>query len=501
MMKLLQDMTMEAPSETSASKNLRDALQLAYDEPAVADWLFSNKDAAYVDNIVHLSPGAFKQSVVFRIYHHIDRPQQPVSPDSLNGFEPLFSSQEPGGLEGAADLILTPACNVGTVLLGYCMSLPLRISPYVMSILPFPKALFDHSHVNGRFAFDTSTRRLTCVMNAVSPTITALISMCMRSPQRRDRLIFTVENRQYTFSDLPIRPLAVLSNIEYDVSKFDVSPQRSDVASSFFDWLCHQSLDGLNLPSEPILSDDMKVATIPSTSFAETSFESQTTTHTSETDVVNQLHNLFLGNYDTGYAQRQEIDPSTGKITNQRVVQQLCANHVPTRAQRRAVLIEYAATCYYSVSIALATGRMIARAHCAPLGITPPTRPTLSTDGSTDETNASCSENAAQTIKSRVPRIVPAVQVANLPSALPPALPPVIPKVVLQDDQQGITKLELKRRRNRMAAARSNVKRKLREEQQIKELEGLKSRVSELREVQCRLQEENQILKTMSEAF
>ena len=56
-------------------------------------------------------------------------------------------------------------------------------------------------------------------------------------------------------------------------------------------------------------------------------------------------------------------------------------------------------------------------------------------------------------------------------------------------------KLEAKRRRNRVSAAKSNLKKKLRVQQQERELELLKKKKIELLATQERLQQENETLK------
>ena len=56
-------------------------------------------------------------------------------------------------------------------------------------------------------------------------------------------------------------------------------------------------------------------------------------------------------------------------------------------------------------------------------------------------------------------------------------------------------KLETRRRRNRVSAAKSNLKKKLQVEQQERDLEVLKKRKVELLATQERLQQENETLK------
>lgn len=168
---------------------------------------------------------------------------------------------------------------------------------------------------------------------------------------------------------------------------------------------------------------------------------------------------------------RDVLDPTTGSILSRRTGE-LRASLAAADPSVGKMLRELAAQAYYSSALAVSTDRMLAFSRPAKHG-----RLALPSVGGEDGAEA----------KKR-PRVG---------AVLVPKSSGVVNEVRKIDNNEAIreAKLEEKRRKNRLSAARSNVKRKERVLAQERELCLLKDRVSALRVVEDRLRMENGLLR------
>lgn len=492
----------------SSPASLRDALSLAYDEPEVAAWLFGDKDHAYMDGAMPVAPTAFKKSLSFRMFNHFDRDSEHSRKGDVYDIPP---SADRSNLQAVADKLITPVCKIGDVLVGYMMVIPVYHGEQHHTVMPLSAQVMTMSHINGRFAYDKVRKTYLVVMNAVTDQFSVVVSLTTKSSSYRTRCFFVLENRQYTYPNLPMHPIAIITNLEYEIGNATDTPPsvfKPAEANSFLEWLCRQSFDGLTLPTEPLLTkDDCPPWSSSSSSTAVALPPPLPPPHWDATQQLSgatgdlrDMEATVLGQYYAPHFRRDGLDPTTGAMCLE-LTGRLRADLYPTARRRRTSLIDFAASCYYRQALGIATGRVVPRIHCRPDGVAAPPRPALraafaSRDGpDRDGPDRDAYDDDEEQAHSE--EHTPSSQ--GWPQVLMPVRAHAHQDATRdRTGEERVSKLELKRRRNRMSAARSNIKRKLREEEQAKELEFLKSRVTQLRQLQAHLADENMRLRIVT---
>lgn len=429
---------------------------------------------------------------------------------------------------------MTPACQVGDKLYGYGMTFPAFAQPAALNLsIPLPGAMLDKAHINSRFMFDRRTKRLIVVMHAVTSTLSLIISRSFQPQSDGERFVFGVENKNYSYGSLPDRPVLMFSNINYSLSGpcGAQSSQNTDFENCpLSDWL---NID--DMPDGPLLSDDLSVLPPPSPSSLDKAslfmsandglpscpdavpgdFNHQCNDKdyfpengrgdvNHLTDAISELHLNLSKNQLNHDVKRDVLDPITSEM-RERLTLRIRSCFDPSVTELRSQCVEYAARCYYAASLSAVTGGKRVRVHVPPEGLKPPFQSGWPNQNPNHTVAPLSSKITFPHSNAPYPRLIASTHPAPRPIAAlgspVPIVPVAFPAQMAQRradtrSQQEI-KLEEKRRRNRESAARSNLKRKLREELQEKELKSLKARVDQLRQRQQYLLEENSLLRSV----
>ena len=386
--------------------------------------------------------------------------------------------------------LFAPAATVNNVLLGYVLgevSVNDKMSPYTDLHTNRGRS------INGRFLFDG--HHLIIVLHAFARGCTGILTCTWTNDGLRKRVFFVVPSAQYSFLQPPQRVTSILTINE--------QLQRSTLSAST------HSQSSVALPnSNSSLEIDMSL-----------------------------LFSKLCGSFTDCSATRDDLSMHTGKPPS-RTSGQMYSEMTPANASSSAALNflffdsyvkhrRVERVLYRSCSIsARANAQQLCSCKLCEERLAPGTlseRTQLSTQSS------SCSRALQIEVKNEVETIMDemlssspviedqqAVTQANqVPCVLSPSNssvqntiqsetspPPNRTLERLRERSARMAqrlreqKLEDKRRRNRVSAAKSNLKKKLRVERQERELEVLKKRKTELLAVRERLQQENEALKT-----
>lgn len=512
--------------QQEATAKLRRALRLPRAHPHLAHWLFAHKGSAYHPALPLLPPAAFAHALAIRI-SHVLTDLYPAHP-----FATPYPIATPASSVAAELRILhVPARFDGGFMQGYCLA---RGEPFEERLFPFNAPIPPQRQLHGRFVFDTSQNHLVCVINQLTPALSGIISIDWLAHNRCERLFFTVPNDDYSFRHLPTRVLALLKNFEYKVEAAPMSDEDSsttthnapeqtpsstrDTASTLgtdaapdigpklipdswqpdsqppdFSCWCSDFLsdqaEPMEVPSpptpscpnpvsmedtvkliQPLLStDDSPWSVAPPAPAEPAPSSSSALDMSSLTAALAELETLMAGKFFAPRLRRDVMDPYTGEVIS-RHTSELRATLQPAPLHESRVLREIAAQAYYASALAVSTDRLLTHP------------PRLSPKDSRPHPMLAPKpvEPVCQHCQHHVVEFV-----------MPPP----------EDAQATLeAKKEAKRRKNRLSAARSNLRRKEREQAQEKELVDLKERAQVLRGVEEKLRRENIELKRASVA-
>lgn len=555
------------PSLTEPRSKLRVAFRPAHENSRVAAWLFATDNAAF-NSVFHsdfiLPPHAFQNAMAVQI-------SQKFSPAQLTDIPAAFvsemlrhdSNDDDGSFLSIHTLFIPSKC-IDDVVVGYmfCLGQPVAQSgesPFLPDSSPDPVGRFVYHRTYEQF--------LGLVNSAVSDNI-CVIAHAWQGVQR-EKYIFTIPRRKYSFDRMPDTVLSVLSNEEYRLScpKFEYDSaedtpctlldvaQARDIANDAFSspiincdfdaqvagdildsvslGATYDSMDGLfhldqhdssvcGLAPLPSSGDSSACTTVQSSSnlqppsllgnkhlqqtvgrvrtvprkAARKPFSAADGFGMSEMlESLGEIERTFKGTFYGPQITKQEWNPNTQQLIRS-ITGEYRAVFETTSIMHAKQLKQMAAHLYYAALLSSVTDKKLMfrqlqndiSAHSYPLTDGAQTEDVNRQGGSDDNSQAS-----------KRPRIMPNTTLAPRPCAYPIVPSGALPNRAGEHERDANAareeKLEAKRRKNRLSAARSNQKRKEKWEAQKKELETLRKRVEQLEQKKSALSEENDDLK------
>lgn len=207
---------------------LRAALHLPATNPHVARWLFAYPLHAFHPYARLLPPEVFENALSVRM--SLDYKDFMSNTNPFAHPFPMYGDLSPPNASTSSaslNMLLIPAAHVSDLVLGYSIITSTNEGPMLN---PFEVPLDTRPFVRERFCFDPSARHMVIVLNALSDTVTGIVSVEWLDDNRRQRLFFTVPNEEYGFYNLPSKVLAIMTHTEHKIAddSSEISTAHSD---------------------------------------------------------------------------------------------------------------------------------------------------------------------------------------------------------------------------------------------------------------------------------
>lgn len=203
-------------------------------------------------------------------------------------------------------------------------------------------------------------------------------------------------------------------------------------------------------------------------------------------DSLGAIERSMKGSFFSPKVRKDILHPQTGELLS-RCTGELTSRNVDIAGQNLSLFRQVAAQTYYSSLLSVSNDTRLITAH-PPIAPAAPPAPSNPFGG---ELLKQTESNDARKVASLAPA-------ALAPRPVAPRPTPVTSKAGDKDDEAAKeAKLEAKRIKNRMSAAKSNQKRRAQLESQRKELAVLRKRVEELKAKKQHMTEENESLRRL----
>lgn len=494
-------------------------------DPRIAKWLFGTYKTNFHPDCPLLSPAAFESALAVQVTHLFTK----FSPLCLFTLD-YSTSHNIRPSSAFIDVLQVQVTEVDGVILGYCFTVDFEATTHH----PYTLDACHGADRCGRFAYDPVSDQAIIVMEAVDPTVLDVLTFHNVSAPTRSRIFYLIPRAPYSHENLPSNVLAMMDSSErrisvpckrtrplvssssstpdsytepssYPSSHASFSPSISQsisesVSPSFLHSTVAEQKDlfspivqehqlqaqapYINEPF-PFLQQQQQLSTlplVPSSGAQNSAFDMSPLSRSLEGFELS-LSGEFYGPHVT----RHVIDPVTGTTTRATGILKSLIRRASGRD--RLWMRQLAAQKYYACAFPLNSE----------------SRLSLTGADEPQEVNA---ENGSSHAPIEAVSVMKRPRVRSEKPVLP-RLPDGVSKEayleIVSEKQSPVdeeaakkAKVDAKRRKNRMSAARSNEKRKERLELQRRELELLKAKRVELIKVQQHLKNENDILKMLA---
>lgn len=211
---MLQNSLLSSPCTPAAlSRKLAAALRPARADFQVADWMFTNYDAAFHPGGHRLTPALLSRSVVLSLTH--DATHDTIG---MRGNMEIRKYQS----ETQSYVQLTPAWTAGNCLLGYVYAAgsarDARHHPF--GALPGVPGLDGvRTEFHGRFVYDVIEGHLLFTLVGLSRDAVGVVSFRSIAAQQRERCFFSVPVDDYSAHRMPARVLGAVSMTEFRLAQ------------------------------------------------------------------------------------------------------------------------------------------------------------------------------------------------------------------------------------------------------------------------------------------